>query len=98
MNSEIKENNNTAGTIRLIGSFILIVGLIFLVFSQLMETAIENKSENIDIETLIQLPKNIANKTNYTLLGGLFIVVGLQLSLVSNQIITDISKQFKKPL
>lgn len=98
MNTEIKSSNNTAGAIRLIGSLIIIVGLIFLALSQLMETTIESKSENIDIETLIQLPKKIADKTNYSLLGGFLIIIGLQMAFVSNQIISDISEQFKKPL
>ncbi|MEC4050530.1 hypothetical protein OX284_013905 [Flavobacterium sp. SUN046] len=98
MNTEIKSSSNTAGAIRLIGSLIIIVGLIFLALSQLMETTIESKSENIDIETLIQLPKKIADKTNYSLLGGFLIIIGLQMAFVSNQIISDISEQFKKPL
>ena len=98
MNTEIKSSSNTAGAIRLIGSLIIIVGLIFLAISQLMETTIESKSENIDIETLIQLPKKIADKTNYSLLGGFLIIIGLQMAFVSNQIISDISEQFKKPL
>ena len=57
-----------------------------------------NNSENIDAKTLLELPKKIADKTNFTLLGGLLIIVGLQLSLVSNQVIKEIKDQFKRPV
>lgn len=97
MNTEIKTSDNIASSIRLIGSLILIVGIILLGISQLMEITV-NSSENIDAKTLLELPKQIADKTNFTLLGGLLTIVGLQLSLVSNQIISDIKEQFKKPL
>ncbi|WP_291098167.1 MULTISPECIES: hypothetical protein [unclassified Flavobacterium] len=98
MNDEIKANNNEAGYIRLIGNVILIAGIVFLIKSQLMETNIENNPENINVETLMELPKFIADKTNFTLLGGFLIIIGLQLSLVSNRIISDIIEQFKNPL
>lgn len=98
MNNEIKTSDNIAGSIRLIGSLILIVGIVLLGISQIMEINIEPNSENMNVETLLELPKKIADKTNFTLLGGLLIIVGLQLSLVSNQIVSDIKEQFKKPL
>lgn len=98
MNNEIKTSDNIAGSIRLIGSLILIVGIVLLGISQIMEINIEPNSENINVEALLELPKKIADKTNFTLLGGLLIIVGLQLSLVSNQIVSDIKEQFKKPL
>ena len=98
MNSEIKTSDNIAGSIRLIGSLILIVGIVLLGISQIMEINIEPNSENMNVETLLELPKKIADKTNFTLLGGLLTIVGLQFSLVSNQIISDIKEQFKKPL
>ena len=98
MNNEIIKNDNTANSIRLIGSLILIVGISLLGISQIMEINIEPNSENINVDTLMELPKKIADKTNFTLLGGLLTIVGLQLSLVSNQIISDIKDQFKKPL
>ena len=98
MSNEIKTSENVAGLIRLIGSLILIGGIILLGISQIMETNIEPNAENINVETLMELPKKIADKTNFTLLGGLLTIVGLQLSLVSNQIISDIKEQFKKPL
>ena len=97
MNVEIKKSDNIAGSIRLIGSLILIVGIILLGISQLMEISVTPNSENINVETLMELPKKIADKTNFTLLGGLLTIVGLQLSLISNQIILDITEQFKKP-
>ena len=98
MNNKINTSDNIAGSVRLLGSLILIVGFILLGISQIMETTIEPNSENMNIETLLELPKNIAKKTNFTLFGGLLIIIGLQLSLVSNQIVSDIKEQFKKPL
>jgi hypothetical protein len=97
MNNEVENSNNIASSIRLIGSLIFIGGIIFLFKSQLMEIPIYN-SENIDGKTLLELPKKIAERTNFTLLAGLLIIVGLQLSLVSNQIIKEINEQFKKPI
>ena len=98
MNNEIKTSDNIAGSIRLIGSLILIGGIFLLGISQIMEINVEPNSENMNIETLLELPKKIADKTNFTLLGGLLTIVGLQFSLVSKQIISDIKEQFKKPL
>lgn len=98
MSDELKTSENVAGSIRLIGSLILIGGIILLGISQIMEVKVEPNAENINIETLMELPKKIADKTNFTLLGGLLTIVGLQLSLVSKQIISDIKEQFKKPL
>ena len=98
MSDELKTSENVAGSIRLIGSLILIGGIILLGISQIMEVKVEPNAENINIETLMELPKKIADKTNFTLLGGLLTIVGLQLSLVSKHIISDIKEQFKKPL
>jgi hypothetical protein len=98
MNNEIKTSDNIAGSIRLIGILILICGILLLGVSQIMEINVEPNSENMNVETLLELPKKIADKTNFTLLGGLLIIVGLQLSLVSNKIISEIKEQFKKPL
>ena len=98
MSNETKNTNNVASSIRLIGSLILIGGIAILAFSQLMEISVNPNSENVNVETLMELPKKIADKTNFTLLGGLLIIVGLQLSLISNQVISDITEQFKKPL
>lgn len=98
MSNEIKTSENIAGSIRMIGSFILIGGIILLGISQIVEIKVEQNAENVNVETLMELPKKIADKSNFTLLGGLLIIVGLQLSLVSNQIISDIKEQFKKPL
>jgi hypothetical protein len=98
MSNEIKTSDNIAGSIRLIGSLILISGIIILGISQIMEIKVEPNAENINVETLMELPKKIADKTNFTLLGGLLIIVGLQLSLVSNKVISDIKEQFKKPI
>jgi hypothetical protein len=97
MNSEIKKSDNVAGSIRLIGSLVLLIGIILFGISQINEISVTEYRE-IDAKILLELPKKIADKTNYTLLGGLLIIVGLQLSLVSNQIVSDITEQFKKPL
>ena len=98
MSDELKTSENVAGSIRLIGSLILIGGIILLGISQIMEIKVEPNAENINVDTLMELPKKIADKTNFTLLGGLLTIIGLQLSLVSNQIVSDIKEQFKKPL
>ncbi|KFF06569.1 hypothetical protein [Flavobacterium reichenbachii] len=98
MNNEIKTSDNIAGSIRLIGSLILIGGIVLLGISQIMEINVEPNSENMNAETLLELPKKIADKTNFTLLGGLLIIVGLQLSFISNQVIAEIKEQFKKSL
>lgn len=87
--------------IRLIGNAILILGVILLFRSQVMEITIAPDYAKIDIETSMQLPEKvinlelIANKINYTILGSLLIIVGLQLSLVQNKIISGKSKETK---
>lgn len=87
--------------IRLIGNIILIAGIIVLLRSQLMEITVAPDYANLDIDVAQHLPEKIpnieliANKTNYTLLGGLLIIVGLQLSLVSNKILLEIKEQWK---
>ena len=94
MNNEIKQNNDVVSVIRLIGFIILVAGVIFFAKSQLMEISI-NSSEEINAENLLALPKQIAEKTNFTLLGGFMIIVGLQLTLISNRVISDIKEQIK---
>ena len=98
MNKQKQHTDNTAGSIRLIGSLVLISGIVLLIMSQLIEVSVTANSENVNVETLIELPKKIADKTNFTLLGGFLIIIGLQLSLVSNKIISEIKEQFKKPI
>ena len=95
MNNEIKTSDNIAGLIRLVGSLILLVGIALLGMSQFMEINIEPNSENMNIESIIELPKKIADKTNFTLLGGLMIIVGLQLTLISSSVISEIKEQIK---
>ena len=97
MDNEIKTTAGSAESVRVFGRLILVAGIIFLTIAQLTDVSV-NYTENIDAKTLLELPKKIADKTNFTLLGGLLIIVGLQLSLVSNQIVYDIKEQFKKPL
>ena len=66
-----------------------------------MEITVAPDYANLDIDVAQHLPEKIpnieliANKTNYTLLGGLLIIVGLQLSLVSNKILLEIKEQWK---
>ncbi|HSD08037.1 hypothetical protein [Flavobacterium sp.] len=104
MNNEIKTSDNTAGSLRLIGFLILIIGIILLFISQVMEITVEPDYANIDVNVAQHLPEKvanielIANKTNFTLLGGFLMIFGMQLSLVSNKIISEIKEQFKKPL
>lgn len=95
MDNEIKINDDSADYVRLFGRIILITGIALLTFAQLMEISV-NEYDEIDVKTLIELPKKIADKTNFTLLGGLLIIIGLQLSLVSNQVIIQIKEQLKK--
>ncbi|WP_291098173.1 MULTISPECIES: hypothetical protein [unclassified Flavobacterium] len=96
MSNEIKITDSSADSVRLVGRLVLIAGIILLIISQVMEVSIDDY-ENIDAKTLLEIPKKIADKTNFTLLGGLLTIVGLQLSLVSNQVITEIKEQFKNP-
>lgn len=87
--------------IRLIGNIILIVGIIILLKSQLMGITVEPDYANIDIDVAQHLPEKIPNieliadKTNLTVLGAFLIIIGLQLSLVSNKIISEINEQWK---
>lgn len=97
MDNEIKLTEGSADSVRVFGRLILIAGIVFLTIAQLSDTSV-NYTENIDAKTLLEIPKKIAEKTNFTLLGGLLIIVGLQLSLVSNQVITEIIEQFKRPI
>ena len=97
MDNEIKTTVGSAESVRVFGRLILVAGIVFLTIAQLTDVSV-NYTENIDAKTLLELPKKIADKTNFTLLGGLLTIVGLQLSLVSKQIISDIKEQFKKPL
>lgn len=94
MDNEIKTTAGSADTVRLVGRLTLIAGIILLIISQVIEVSIDDY-QNINAETLLEIPKKIAYKTNFTLFGGLLTIVGLQLSLVSNQVITEIKEQFK---
>ena len=97
MDNEIKTTVGSADSVRLVGRLILIAGIILIAIAQLMEISVNEYGE-IDAKTLLEIPKKIAYKTNFTLLGGLLTIVGLQLSLVSNQVITEIIEQFKRPI
>lgn len=85
-----------AASIRLIGSLVLISGVILLAKALLTEISVT--AQNLDAETLLRLPKEIADKTNYTILGGFLIVVGIQLCLVSTKLISEIKEQFQRPI
>ena len=97
MDNEIKTTVGSADSVRVFGRLILAAGIVFIAIAQLTDISV-NYTEDFDPKTLLELPKKIADKTNFTLLGGLLTIVGLQFSLVSNQIISDIKEQFKKPL
>ena len=102
MDNEIKPSENTGGSIRLIGRLILILGIILLVISQFMEITVEPDYSNINIDASQNFPEKvvnlglIANKINLLILGGLLILIGLKLSLVTNKTILGIKKQSKK--
>ena len=104
MNNEIKKTDEIASTIRLIGSIILIGGIILVGISQLMETTSPNYFPNENDNALQILTDNLNNiklnaeKTKITILGGFLVVIGLQISLVSNQVVKEIIEQFKKPI
>lgn len=97
MDNEIKTTVGSAESVRVFGRLILVAGIVFITIAQLTDVSV-NYTENFDPKSLLELPKKIADKTNFTLLGGLLIIVGLQLSLVSNQVITEIIEQFKRPI
>jgi hypothetical protein len=101
MDNEIKTSDNSGGSIRLIGNMILIAGIVVVLISQFMATSVAPDYANIDIETAQYLPEKvvnfelIANKINFLILGGLLIIIGLKLSLISNKTISDIKQQSK---
>lgn len=100
MINEIKPKDSNEGSIRLIGNLILIVGIVLLAISQIMVITVEPDYGNIDIDISQNLPekvpniKLIADKTNFTLLGGFLIIIGLQLSLVSNKVALEIKERW----
>lgn len=104
MDKKEQTNNNSAGSVRLIGRIILMFGIVLIVISQVMETNVAPDYANIDVEIAMNMPEKVPNidlisrKTNFTILGGVLIIVGLQLLLVSNQVISEIKEQFKKPI
>lgn len=73
------------------GKIILILGAIVFCRSQFMEIAVEPDYANLDIEAIRNLPQKVinldlvANKLNYTIIGSLLIIVGLQLILAQSK-------------
>ena len=98
-NLQMEQNTNVqtiAASIRLIGSLVLISGIILLAKALLTEISVT--AQNLNEETLLRLPKEIADKTNYTILGGFLIVVGIQLCLVNTKLVSEIKEQFSRTL
>jgi len=91
----MEENQNNhhvvAAVIRFIGFLVLVGGIALLVIAQLKEINID--PQNLNVETLVKLPKDIADKSNYTIIGGFLIVVGIQFCLVSTKLISEIKDQ-----
>lgn len=79
-------------SLQLTGGIILMAGIALLMHSQFnMETSVMSDYGVPDSDGISALPQRISNvgliadKLNYTLLGGILIIVGLQLSLVPDQ-------------
>lgn len=81
-----------ASIIRFIGIISIIAGLIFLFIG--IEAEINLNPYSLDAEALIGLPKEIAEKTNKTILGGFLIIIGIQLCSISTNLILEMRKQF----
>ena len=104
MDNEIKTNSHSASSIRIFGNIIVIFGVITLFFSQSMETSVAPDYAILGIEAIKNLPEKIVNfdliaqKLNYLILGGILIIIGLKLSLISNKTISEIKQKnnFKK--
>lgn len=100
MNNEI--NNNSAKGIRLVGNIIVVIGIIFLLVSQIMEITAKPDYANMDTELIASSPEKVINfslmfyKINYLMLGGLLILIGIKLSLVSNKTISNLKKETNK--
>lgn len=77
--------------LRLFGKIILTIGAIVLCWSQFMEIAVEPDYANLEIEAIRNLPEKVinldlvANKINYTIIGSLLIIVGIQLILAQSK-------------
>jgi hypothetical protein len=99
MDNGIKTSSHSASSIRIFGNIIVAIGVIILLYSQFMETSVAPDYANIDIETARNLPERIVNfeliayKLNYLILGGMLIAIGLKLSLISNQTISEIKEE-----
>ena len=103
MDNEIKTSINSASSIRIFGNIIVVIGVVILFFSQFMETSIAPDYANLDIETIQNLPEKVLNfdlvaqKLNYLILGGMLIVIGLKLSLISDKKFSEIKQTNKSP-
>jgi hypothetical protein len=80
-------------SLQVTGCLILMAGLALLLHSQLnIETSIMSDYGSPDADGISSLPQRISNigliadKLNYTILGGILLIVGLQLTLVPNEI------------
>jgi hypothetical protein len=101
MNNEIKTSSHSASSIRIFGNIIVVIGVVILLFSQFMETSVPPDYANLDIEIIKNLPEKVLNfdlvaqKLNYLILGGMLIVIGLKLSLISDKKFSEIKQTNK---
>ena len=101
MNNEIN-NNNSAKGIRLVGNILVAIGIIFILVSQFMEITVEPDYANLDVEAIKSSPEKVINfgliayKINYLILGGMLVLIGLKLSLISNKTISNLKSQPNK--
>lgn len=99
MDNEIKTSGNSTSSIRIFGNVIVAIGVVILLFSQFMETTVAPDYANLDIESIKNLPEKVVNfdliaqKLNFLILGGILILIGLKLSLISNETIETQKEQ-----
>jgi hypothetical protein len=93
MTNNHKTNIKMNKSLQVTGLIILMAGLALLLHAQLnMETSIMSDYGTPDTDGISSLPQRISNigliadKLNYTVLGGILLIVGLQLTLVPNEI------------
>lgn len=78
--------------LQVLGGIILLTGIGLLAHSQInMETSVLSDFDTSNVDQISSVPERISNigliadKINFTLLGGILTIVGLQLSLLPDQ-------------
>ncbi|MBF7090500.1 hypothetical protein IUY40_02930 [Flavobacterium sp. ALJ2] len=78
-------------SIQVTGWIILMAGLALLIHSQFMETSVMSDYGSPDAYGISAAPQKISNigliadKLNFTILGGILLIVGLQFALVPDE-------------